>query len=180
MGIYLGKLFSGMWWGNKTYKILMTGLDSAGKTTILYQLKLGHQVETISTIGHNAETIEFGNLNLTVYDLGGWTNQPFWVHYLPGVAGLIFVVDLSDKERIHEARDKLHAVLSDDASHASLVVFANKQDKPGAMSIPEATAALELHKVERRKYFVQGSSARSGEGLLEGLEWLASAIRQEL
>jgi ADP-ribosylation factor protein 1 len=57
-----------------------------GKTTILYQLKLGHEVVTIPTIGHVAETIEFGNLNLTVYDLGGWINQPFWNYYLPGVA----------------------------------------------------------------------------------------------
>lgn len=180
MGIYLAKLLPSIWWGNKTYKILMTGLDSAGKTTILYQLKLGHEVVTIPTIGHVAETIEFGNLNLTVYDLGGWTNQPFWNHYLPGVAGLIFVVDLNDKNRIHEARDKLHNILGDDTSCANLLVFANKQELAGAMSIPEVTAALDLQKVQNRKYFVQGCSARRGEGLLEGLEWLASDIGQKL
>ena len=89
---------------------------------------------------------------------------------------MIFVVDLNDKERIHEARDKLHRVLSDDPSQASLLVLANKQDIPEAMSIPEVTAALDLHKVQDRKYFVQGCCAKAGEGLCEGLQWLTSAI----
>ncbi|XP_024384624.1 uncharacterized protein [Physcomitrium patens] len=83
MGIYFGKLLDSTLWGTKTHKILMVGLDSAGKTTILYQLKLGREVVTIPTIGYNVETIELGNINLSVWDLGGWTNNPFWIYYLP-------------------------------------------------------------------------------------------------
>lgn len=179
MGIYFGKLLDSTLWGTKTHKILMVGLDSAGKTTILYQLKLGREVVTIPTIGYNVETIELGNINLSVWDLGCWTNNPFWIYYLPDAVGLIFVVDLSDNERMHEARDKLHAVLSDDKNNVCLLVLANKMDNPEAMSISEVTVALDLHEVQGRSYFVQECSARTGQGLMEGLKWLASAIGQK-
>jgi len=86
------------------------------------------------------------------------------------------VVDLNDKERIQEARDKLHRILNDDKTFSSLLVLANKQELPGAMSIPDVTAELDLDKVQHRKYFVQGCCAKRGEGLFEGLEWLASTI----
>ena len=49
----------------------MVGLDAAGKTTILYKLKLGENVCTIPTIGFNVEEIVFQNLNMTVWDIGG-------------------------------------------------------------------------------------------------------------
>ena len=49
----------------------MVGLDAAGKTTILYKLKLGEIVTTIPTIGFNVETVEYKNINFTVWDVGG-------------------------------------------------------------------------------------------------------------
>ncbi|KAG8812845.1 Arf GTPase arf1 [Serendipita sp. 400] len=51
--------------------ILMVGLDAAGKTTILYKLKLGEIVTTIPTIGFNVETVEYKNISFTVWDVGG-------------------------------------------------------------------------------------------------------------
>jgi len=70
----------------------MVGLDAAGKTTILYKLKLGEIVTTIPTIGFNVETVEYKNINFTVWDVGGQDKiRPLWRHYFQNTQGLIFV-----------------------------------------------------------------------------------------
>ncbi len=70
MGLTLSSLFSRLF-GKKQMRILMVGLDAAGKTTILYKLKLGEIVTTIPTIGFNVETVEYKNISFTVWDVGG-------------------------------------------------------------------------------------------------------------
>merc|ERR1711973_673870 len=91
--------------GKKEMRILMVGLDAAGKTTILYKLKLGEIVTTIPTIGFNVETVEYKNISFTVWDVGGQDKiRPLWRHYYQNTQGLIFVVDSNDRERIGEAR----------------------------------------------------------------------------
>ena len=57
--------------GSQRAKIAMLGLDAAGKTTIMYKLKLNEVVTTIPTIGFNVEEIQFHNLSMTVWDVGG-------------------------------------------------------------------------------------------------------------
>lgn len=107
----------------------MVGLDAAGKTTILYKLKLGEIVTTIPTIGFNVETVEYKNINFTVWDVGGQDKiRPLWRHYFQNTQGLIFVVDSNDRDRAAEARDELHRMLNEDELRdAVLLVFANKQ-----------------------------------------------------
>ena len=57
-------------------------MDAAGKTTILYKLKLGEIVTTIPTIGFNVETVEYKNISFTVWDVGGQDKiRPLWRHY---------------------------------------------------------------------------------------------------
>ena len=56
---------------NKILYFIQVGLDAAGKTTILYKLKLGEIVTTIPTIGFNVETVEYKNISFTVWDVGG-------------------------------------------------------------------------------------------------------------
>ncbi|PWA66565.1 ADP-ribosylation factor 3 [Artemisia annua] len=74
----------------KEMRILMVGLDAAGKTTILYKLKLGEIVTTIPTIGFNVETVEYKN-SFTVWDVGGQDKiRPLWRHYFQNTQGLIF------------------------------------------------------------------------------------------
>eukprot|EP01084_Bolivina_argentea_P177274 306591_1 len=76
--------------GKKDYRILMVGLDAAGKTTILYKLKLGDVVTTIPTIGFNVETVEYKNINFTVWDVGGQDKiRPLWKHYYKGSQAVI-------------------------------------------------------------------------------------------
>lgn len=70
MGNVFASLFKGLF-GKKEMRILMVGLDAAGKTTILYKLKLGEIVTTIPTIGFNVETVEYKNISFTVWDVGG-------------------------------------------------------------------------------------------------------------
>ena len=80
MGLTFSKLFDRLW-GKKEMRILMVGLDAAGKTTILYKLKLGEIVTTIPTIGFNVETVSYKNISFTVWDVGGQhTIRPLWKH----------------------------------------------------------------------------------------------------
>lgn len=99
-------------------RILMVGLDAAGKTTILYKLKLGEVVTTIPTIGFNVETVEYKNLSFTVWDVGGQDKiRPLWRHYYQGTNGLIYVVDSNDRDRIEDAREEMTKMLNEDDLH---------------------------------------------------------------
>merc|ERR1719414_1911262 len=91
--------------GKQDMRILMVGLDAAGKTTILYKLKLGEVVTTIPTVGFNVETVEYKNLSFTVWDIGGQDKiRKLWRHYYLGSAGVIFIVDSNDRDRNEDAR----------------------------------------------------------------------------
>mmetsp|Transcript_4437 Transcript_4437/g.3667 ORF Transcript_4437/g.3667 Transcript_4437/m.3667 type:complete len:117 (+) Transcript_4437:85-435(+) len=98
----------------KPTKLLMLGLDNAGKTTITQRLKLGKFIKTIPTIGFNVENIDHKNLRMMVWDIAGQEKvRPLWKVYFEKTNGLIFVVDSEDKERIGQARDELNWILSD-------------------------------------------------------------------
>ena len=118
-------------------RILIVGLDGAGKTTILYKLKLGEVVTTIPTIGFNVETVEYKNIKFTVWDVGGQDKiRPLWRHYYENTEGVIFVVDSNDVDRIGAAKDELARMLGEDSlKDAVVLVFANKQDLPQAMEV---------------------------------------------
>ena len=181
MGLTFTKLFAKLGY-KKEMRILMVGLDNAGKTTVLYKLKLGEVVTTIPTIGFNVETVEYKNISFTVWDVGGQTKiRPLWRHYFQNTQGLIFVVDSNDRDRIHETKDELHKMLNeDDLRDAVLLVFANKQDLPNAMNAAEITDKLGLHALKQRHWYIQAAIATSGEGLYEGLDWLQANIAQRI
>merc|ERR1719361_2256790 len=87
--------------GTKEMRVLMVGLDNAGKTTVLYKLKLEEVVTTIPTIGFNVETVKYKKINFTVWDVGGQDKiRPLWRHYYQNTDAIIFVVDSADKERV--------------------------------------------------------------------------------
>merc|ERR1712046_337060 len=132
--------------GLKTTRLLMVGLDAAGKTTILYKLHLGEVVTTIPTIGFNVETVEYKNINFTVWDVGGQDKiRKLWRHYYLNTQGLIFVVDSNDRERMDAARDELATMLNEgEMRDAVVLVFANKQDLPNSMTAAEVTEKLGL------------------------------------
>jgi len=178
MGLTISSLFQQLF-GKKQMRILMVGLDAAGKTTILYKLKLGEIVTTIPTIGFNVETVEYKNISFTVWDVGGQDKiRPLWRHYFQNTQGLIFVVDSNDRERIGEAREELQRMLSEDElREAILLIFANKQDLPNAMNAAEITDKLGLHSLRNRSWYIQAACATSGDGLYEGLDWLSNQLK---
>ncbi|KAM4869797.1 ADP-ribosylation factor 4-like [Urocitellus parryii] len=151
MGLTISSLFSRLF-GKKQMLILMVGLDAAGKTTVLYKLKLGEIVTTIPTIGFNVETVEYKNICFTVWDVGGQDKiRPLWRHYFQNTQGLIFVVDSNDCERIQEGAQVLQKMLEEDElQDAVLLLFANKQDLPNAMAISEMTDKLGLQSLPNR------------------------------
>jgi len=105
MGLNFTKIFGDLF-GKKELRALMLGLDAAGKTTILYKLKLGEVVSSVPTIGFNVETVEFEKVKFTVWDVGGQDKiRQLWKHYYQNTQALIYVVDSSDKERIEIARE---------------------------------------------------------------------------
>jgi ADP-ribosylation factor 1/2 len=90
---------------------------------------------------------------------------------------LIFVVDSNDRDRVDDAREELHKMLSEEElREAVLLVFANKQDLPGAMTTPEVTDKLGLHTLRGRTWFIQATCAVNGDGLYEGLDWLSKNV----
>jgi len=187
----MGLAFSALWqrlFGKKEMRILMVGLDAAGKTTILYKLKLGEVVTTIPTIGFNVETVEYKNISFTVWDVGGQDKiRPLWRHYYQNTQGIIFVIDSNDRDRIDDshgaensAKDELHRMLAEDELRDAVVlVFANKQDLPNAMKVHDITEKLALNQLRARTWYIQSACATTGDGLYEGLDWLSTTLSKK-
>ena len=180
MGGLITKALDALNFGQRERRVLMVGLDAAGKTTVLYKFKLGECINTIPTIGFNVETVQYKNINFTLWDVGGQDKiRPLWKHYYHNTDAVIFVVDSNDRDRVGVARDELHRLLSEDElSHSHLLVFANKQDLPNAMSAAELTEKLQLQQLRGRQWYIQGACATTGDGLCEGLDWMAKTMRQ--
>jgi len=181
MGLAASKLFNNLFGFTKHTRILMLGLDAAGKTTALYKLKMGELLTTIPTIGFNVETVQFKNLEMTIWDVGGQDKiRQLWKHYYENTDALIFLVDSNDSERMTEARDELHRVLADDGlRNAQVLVLANKQDLSGSMRPERLAEVMGLSSLRGHNWYLQPCSAVSGAGLYEGLEWLNTAIRSK-
>jgi ADP-ribosylation factor 1/2 len=160
----------------------MLGLDAAGKTTILYQLKMGEAVNTMPTIGFNVESVQYKKLHMMIWDVGGQEKiRQLWRYYFEGSHAIIFVVDAHDRDRLDTASEELYKLLAnDELRFCSLLIFANKQDLPNAVSSSYLAEKLKLNSLDRRRdYFVQSCCAVSGAGIYEGMEWLSESIERQ-
>ncbi|XP_035675283.1 ADP-ribosylation factor 2-like [Branchiostoma floridae] len=178
MGLYMGKLIAKLF-GQQEVRILMLGLDAAGKTTTLYRLKLGEVVTTIPTIGFNVETIEHKNVKFTSWDVGGRDKaRPLWRHYYQNTDAIIIVLDSNDRERLPEMRQEIGMYLKEDELRNCLfLILANKQDLSNALPPNVIREKLELDTLLRgRHWHLQPASAKEGHGLYEGLDWLAAKL----
>ena len=177
MGNILQRAFTKLYNGPEV-RILMVGLDNAGKTTILYKLRLDETVGTVPTIGFNVETVKYKNIGFTVWDMGGQDKiRNLWRVYLKGSAGIIFVLDSSDRERLTEAKYELGKLLEEpDLADVHVLVLANKQDVPGALTANDIKVGMGLHEITTHPWFIQMTVATKGEGLFQGLDWLAGQI----
>ena len=137
-------------------------------------MQIGEVVTTIPTIGFNVESVTYRNLNLNVWDLGGQTSiRPYWRCYYANTAAVIFVIDSTDIERLQTAAEELSGMLSEEELRdAALLVFANKQDQPGAKGAGEISEALRLGELKDRNWTIVACSAIDGRGINEGMDWL--------
>ena len=165
----------------KDIRCLMLGLDDAGKTKILFKMKLGEAVKIIPTIGFNCETINYNGFECKIWDVGGNSRiRALWRHYYNNTDALIFVVDSTDSQRIDEASNELRKLLNvEELKGLSLLVLANKCDLPNAMSADQITNRLDLNSITDRTWSLQLSSALTGHGLNEGLDFICKQVKQK-
>jgi len=161
-------------------RLLILGLDNAGKTTILKKF-LGEDTSEIApTLGFAIKTVEHNNFKLNFWDVGGQqTIRAYWRNYFEVTDGIIWVVDSSDKWRLDTCRDELAALLLDEqVMGASLLIFANKQDLPNALSGDAIAKHLNLgsEQYAKRHWSIMPCSAQTGEGLVEGIDWLVDDV----
>eukprot|EP01061_Rhynchopus_euleeides_P013787 TRINITY_DN23961_c0_g1_i1.p1 TRINITY_DN23961_c0_g1~~TRINITY_DN23961_c0_g1_i1.p1 ORF type:complete len:181 (+),score=24.71 TRINITY_DN23961_c0_g1_i1:526-1068(+) len=178
MGLLISKVWSGLF-GSKDYKIVIIGLNNAGKTTILYSLHLGEVVVTQPTIGSNVEEITHKNINLVCWDLGGQESlRPDWGLYYTDTQAVVMVVDSADSERLPVVKEELfHMLEHPDLKTARILVYANKQDVAGALNEQQLSERLSLHKITDHEWHVQSCCALTGDGLMEGMDWVADKIK---
>lgn len=181
MGVILSKIsciFESL--RNEPARILLLGLDSVGKTTILYRMHLNQTLPTLPTIGFNVETLEpIEGLRLHVWDIGGQDKlRGIWKFYVKNCEGLFYVVDSSDRERILLAKNELHNLLDfEDMKKIPVIIIANKQDIQGSMSLLDIEQAMKLNEI-KNPYFMYGTCATTGEGLLKAFSHMTEMIRE--
>eukprot|EP00818_Percolomonas_sp_WS_P006687 CAMPEP_0117443294 /NCGR_PEP_ID=MMETSP0759-20121206/4617_1 /TAXON_ID=63605 /ORGANISM="Percolomonas cosmopolitus, Strain WS" /LENGTH=188 /DNA_ID=CAMNT_0005235257 /DNA_START=81 /DNA_END=647 /DNA_ORIENTATION=+ len=175
---YVGKMLNIEWMHHKNAKLLILGLDAAGKSTILYHWKLGEEVVTIPTIGFNVETLQYKNITMTTFDLGGQSRiRSLWRYYFDQTDGVIYVVDSADVDRVRESAQELHRVLADDRmNRVPVLVLANKQDLPESMTADKIVENMRMGQL-KNDWYVQPCVGITGAGLIEGMEWLGEHLK---
>ena len=161
-------------------RVLVLGLDNAGKTTVVRKF-MGEDISTISpTLGFQIQTLEYRGFRLNVWDVGGQkTIRSYWKNYFEQTDGLIFVVDSADRRRMADCRAELATLLGQEKlAGATILIMANKQDLAGALSCDEIAEALELRSAAfaKRHWQIVPCSAVTGEGLVEGIDFIVSDI----
>ncbi|CAG8561156.1 27322_t:CDS:2, partial [Dentiscutata erythropus] len=166
----------------KEIRLLVLGLDNAGKTTILKRLN-GEPIDTISpTLGFNIKTLEHNGFKLHVFDVGGQKSiRTYWRNYFEKTDGVIWVVDSADRMRLDDCKKELQALLLEERlAGASLLVFANKQDLPGALTDVQIRQGLDLNSIVTHHWAIQSCSAVTGENLLRGTDWIVGDIASRI
>ncbi|XP_076463929.1 ADP-ribosylation factor-like protein 2 [Babylonia areolata] len=166
----------------KEVRLLMLGLDNAGKTTILKKFN-GEDIDTISpTLGFNIKTLEHRGFKLNVWDVGGQKSlRSYWRNYFESTDGLVWVVDSADRMRLADCRRELQGLLVEERlAGATLLVFANKQDLPGALSSEEIRQALDLDSIKTHHWLIKDCSAVTGDNLLSGIDWIIDDIASRI
>ena len=160
-------------------KILVLGLDNAGKTTLLKYLssEAPSKIEE-PTKGFNVKTICKEGVKLNVWDIGGQSSiRTYWENYYERTDGLVFVVDSSDDMRLDESSDVFKILLAEPKlSKVPILVYANKQDKNDALQPNEIMDKMELNSITDRKWTIQACVATNGEGVDSGMKWLVDAV----
>ncbi|KAG8581114.1 hypothetical protein GDO81_007554 [Engystomops pustulosus] len=166
----------------KHARILLLGLDAAGKSTVLYKFKFKEPFSTIPTVGFNVEMIQTEkHLQLTIWDVGGQEKmRSFWCYYFENTDGLVYVVDSTNKHTLDEAKKQFQFILQNELiKNVPVVLLANKQDLPGALNADEITRKFNMKKYcSDRDWYVQPCCAITGQGLAEGFNKVTEFVKR--
>ena len=173
--------YNWFWWqstGSNVNAILLIGLDDAGKTTLTGRLTQDRLIQASPTSKPSNHGIQIGSTLLTITDVGGHAQaRRLWREYMFASTRLIFVVDVSNRSRLPEARHELLSVLNDeDTQHVPMLVLGNKIDNiQTACSETELIYLLQLDKYlhgENPRVKICMCSIKRNEGFSDGLRWL--------
>ncbi|KAJ4258219.1 hypothetical protein NW762_008367 [Fusarium torreyae] len=174
------------------HRILISGLDAAGKSTLLYK-HLSQKEEDVSylvpTIGLNVEVYRYGQVTFQAIDFGGGRPNSFYRierSFFKHADALIWVFDANDRDRTPEAREELlgRACHQDGlCKGVPVLILANKQDLPHAWT-PEQTRGYFVDDISSslvgRPHAVLGTNLQTGEGLKEAFEWLSKTVESRM
>ena len=177
MGFIISKILDFFSRSRNNFKIILLGIQNAGKTTILYRLSLGQLVKTTPTIGSNVEEISYNNVKFQAWDLGGQeSTRSVWDVYFINADAIIYVVDSHD-ENYDDSKNQFYKLLKNEQlKEAVILIFANKQDLPGAKSVDDIIKIYELADIRDHIWHIQPCSAQTGEGLITGIKWLSDQL----
>ncbi|CAH0481503.1 unnamed protein product [Peronospora belbahrii] len=180
--------FWGLWdylFSKAELHLLIVGLDDAGKTTLLEQVKgifgkkPGIPLEKIPpTVGLNIARVDIRRSRIICWDLGGQERlRAIWNKYYSESHGIVFVIDSANDRRFQEAKETLHAMLSNsELSGVPLLVLANKMDLVDARNVNFITGmlGLEEHHGTMASYSI---CALTTEGIEGAMNWLVDAVK---
>ena len=173
---------------NKSGKILLLGLDNAGKTTLMHMLCDNRLVQHYPTRAPTSQEFSIGRVNFCAYDMGGHKEaRRLWKDYFQGVDGIIYMVDSADGGRLEESKCELDGLLSQpELEKTPIVVLGNKIDMDYACSEPQLREVLGLHMTTGkgeinvadnvRPIEVFMCSVANREGYADGIKWLSQYI----
>ena len=178
MGFLITKIFDFFFFFINNFKILILGIQNAGKTSILYRLSIGQFVRTTPTIGSNLEEINYQNVKMQAWDLGGQEKmRSVWDVYYLNSDAIIYVIDSNDFENFEESKNQFYLLLKNEAlKNAVLLIFANKQDLITSKKIPDLIQIYDFDKIKDHIWHIQPCSALTGEGLEVGIKWLSDQL----
>eukprot|EP01041_Mallomonas_annulata_P009268 gene9268-19240_t len=155
-------------------RVLVLGLDNAGKTSILAKLSDANIDHISPTNGYNIKTLVHDLFKLTMWDLGGQKSlRTFWKNYFESTHALIYVIDSTDRRRMEETGVELHSLLEEPKLFGiPVLIYANKQDLLHALSADDISRGLGLVGIRDRPWHISPCSAKNGTGLADGLEFL--------
>ncbi|KAM9307106.1 ADP-ribosylation factor-like protein 3 [Pholidichthys leucotaenia] len=160
-------------------RLLLLGLDNAGKTTLLKQLAAEDISHITPTQGFNIKSVQSEGFKLNVWDIGGQRMiRPYWRNYFENTDALIYVIDSSDRKRFEETSIELAELLEEERlAGVPMLIFANKQDLMTAASVSELAESLHMHTIRDRMWQVQACSSLTAEGVQDGMTWVCKNIK---
>ena len=203
-------LFFGLWqwlFSKTEYRLLILGLDNAGKTTFLEQLKNqfspqgGMALDKIApTVGLNIGRIELSGAKLLVWDLGGQVNlRKIWDKYYSETHAVCFVIDSADPDRFDEVKATFAGLMENTAlGDVPIMICANKRDKEASTPAQQLVVKLGIEAMIKqnsagsrpphyrnpagrpeplRVYRPFDTTALSGEGMRDGLTWIVDYLK---